>query len=130
MIYYFACSYFSILFDRFYISELQMVLSVACKMLLELIISAVLTLLRGSNSCAMGVVSLCLMVAGGPSRHTTSLQCLYDVYTTSPTLYRRFIDVETTSCVYWGCLIVISLTAISNITGYQFWVVHFVTITM
>ena len=30
-----------------------------------------------------------------PSRHTTSFQCLEDVY-------RRFIDVETTSCVFRG----------------------------
>ena len=36
-----------------------------------------------------------------PSRHTTSFQRLWDVYTTSPTLYRRLLDVETTSCVYW-----------------------------
>ena len=36
-----------------------------------------------------------------PSRHTTSFQRLYDVYTTSATSYRRRIDVETTSCVYW-----------------------------
>ena len=36
-----------------------------------------------------------------PSRHTTSFQRLYDVYTTSLTSYRRRIDVETTSCVYW-----------------------------
>ena len=35
------------------------------------------------------------------SRHTTSFQRLYDVYTTSATSYRRRIDVETTSCVYW-----------------------------
>ena len=39
-----------------------------------------------------------------PSRHTTSFQRLYDVYTTSATSYRRRIDVETTSCVYWVCL--------------------------
>ena len=36
-----------------------------------------------------------------PSRHTTSFQRLYDVYTTSATSYRRRIDVETTLCVYW-----------------------------
>ena len=36
-----------------------------------------------------------------PSRHTTSFQRLYDVYTTSATSYRRRINVETTSCVYW-----------------------------
>ena len=36
-----------------------------------------------------------------PSRHTTSFQRLYDVYTTSLTSCRRRIDVETTSCVYW-----------------------------
>ena len=36
-----------------------------------------------------------------PSRHTTSFQRLYDVYTMSLTSYRRRIDVETTSCVYW-----------------------------
>ena len=36
-----------------------------------------------------------------PSRHTTSFQRLYDVYTTSLTLYRRRIYVETTSCIYW-----------------------------
>ena len=36
-----------------------------------------------------------------PSRHTTSFQRLYDLYTTSLTSYRRRIDVETTSCVYW-----------------------------
>ena len=36
-----------------------------------------------------------------PSRHTTSFQRLYDVYTTSATSYRRRKDVETTSCVYW-----------------------------
>ena len=35
-----------------------------------------------------------------PSRHTTSFQRLYDVYTTSATSYRRRINVETTSCVY------------------------------
>ena len=37
-----------------------------------------------------------------PSRHTTSFQCLEDVYTTSTTSYRRFIDVETTLCVFRG----------------------------
>ena len=37
-----------------------------------------------------------------PSRHTTLFQRLKDVYTTSPTSYRRLIDVETTSCVYWA----------------------------
>ena len=42
-----------------------------------------------------------------PSRHTTSFQRLYDVYTTSVTSYRRRIDVETTSCVYWVCTCVI-----------------------
>ena len=36
-----------------------------------------------------------------PSRHTTSFQRLYDIYATSLTSYRRRIDVETTSCVYW-----------------------------
>ena len=36
-----------------------------------------------------------------PSRHTTSFQLLHDVYTTSLTSYRRRIDVETTSYVYW-----------------------------
>ena len=36
------------------------------------------------------------------SRHTTSFQRLYDVYTKSLTSYRRRIDVETTSCVHWG----------------------------
>ena len=36
-----------------------------------------------------------------PSRHTTSFQRLYDVYTTSPMSYRCLIDVEMTSCVYW-----------------------------
>ena len=36
-----------------------------------------------------------------PSRHTTSFQRLYNVYTTSGTSYRCRIDVETTSCVYW-----------------------------
>ena len=36
-----------------------------------------------------------------PSRHTTSFQRLCDVYTTSLTSYRRRIDVETTSRVYW-----------------------------
>ena len=28
-------------------------------------------------------------------------RCRFNVYTTSPTSYRRLIDVETTSCVYW-----------------------------
>ena len=37
-----------------------------------------------------------------PSRHTTSFQRLYDVYTTSATSYRRIIEVEATSCVYWN----------------------------
>ena len=36
-----------------------------------------------------------------PSRHTTPFQRLYDAYTTSLTSYRRRVDVETTSCVYW-----------------------------
>ena len=36
-----------------------------------------------------------------PSRHMTSFQRLQDVNTTSPTSYRRLIDVETMSCVYW-----------------------------
>ena len=40
-----------------------------------------------------------------PSRHTTSFQRLYDVYTTSATSYRRRIDVETTSCVFWDMVI-------------------------
>ena len=35
-----------------------------------------------------------------PSRHTTSFQHLH-VFTTSPTLYWRLINVETTPCVYW-----------------------------
>ena len=35
------------------------------------------------------------------SRHMTSFQRLYDVYTTSLTSYRCRIDAETTSCVYW-----------------------------
>ena len=37
-----------------------------------------------------------------PSGHMTSFQRLYDVYATSLTSYRRRIDAETTSCVYWG----------------------------
>ena len=37
-----------------------------------------------------------------PSRHTTSFQRLSDAYTTSPTSYRRLIDVETTLCVCWN----------------------------
>ena len=41
-----------------------------------------------------------------PSRHTTSFQRLYDVYTTSATSYRRRKDVETTSCVYWGSTLI------------------------
>ena len=41
------------------------------------------------------------LIAHYPSRHTTSFQRLYDVYTTSATSYRRRIDVETTSCAYW-----------------------------
>ena len=41
-----------------------------------------------------------------PSRHTKSFQRLYDVYTTSATSYRRRIDVETTSCVYWDWRVV------------------------
>ena len=40
-------------------------------------------------------------VSDFPSRHTTSFQRLYDVYTTSATSYRRRINVETTSCIYW-----------------------------
>ena len=36
-----------------------------------------------------------------PSRHKTSFQRLSEVYKMSPTSYRRLIDVETTSCVYW-----------------------------
>ena len=36
-----------------------------------------------------------------PSRHTTSFQRLQDVSKTSATAYRRLIDVETTSFVYW-----------------------------
>ena len=35
------------------------------------------------------------------SRHTTSFQRLYYVYTTSATSYRRLLDIEKTSCVYW-----------------------------
>ena len=35
-----------------------------------------------------------------PSRHNTSFRRLSEVYKMSPTLYRRLIDVETTSCVY------------------------------
>ena len=44
------------------------------------------------------------------SRHTTSFQRLYDVYTTSLTWYRRLIDVKTTSCVYWESLWIIHAT--------------------
>ena len=40
-----------------------------------------------------------------PSRHTTSFQCLQDVYTTSLTSYRRLVDVETTSRVYWKVML-------------------------
>ena len=36
-----------------------------------------------------------------PSRHTTSFQRLYYVYMTSATSYRRLLDIEKTSCVYW-----------------------------
>ena len=32
-------------------------------------------------------------------------RCRFNVYTTSPTLYRRLIDVETTSYVYWDAMI-------------------------
>ena len=38
------------------------------------------------------------------SRHTSSIQRLQDVYTTSLTSNRCLIDVETTSCVYWDSL--------------------------
>ena len=37
-----------------------------------------------------------------PSRYTTSFKRLKEDKTTSATSYRRLIDVETTSCVYWG----------------------------
>ena len=51
-----------------------------------------------------------------PSRHTKSFQRLYDVYTPSPTSYRRYIDVETTSCVYWdGCLFLLTGTVMTVI---------------
>ena len=36
-----------------------------------------------------------------PSGLTTSLQRLWDVYTTSAMSYRHLTCVETTSCVYW-----------------------------
>ena len=37
-------------------------------------------------------------------------------YTTSPTSYRRYIDVETTSCVYWdGCLFLLTGTVMTVI---------------
>ena len=36
-----------------------------------------------------------------PSRHTTSFQRLWEVFTTSVMSYRRLADVETTLCVYW-----------------------------
>ena len=36
-----------------------------------------------------------------PSQHMKSFQRLQDVYTTSPTSYRRLRDVETMLCVYW-----------------------------
>ena len=39
-----------------------------------------------------------------PSRHKTSFQRLFEVHTTSPASYRRLIDVETTSCVYWDTI--------------------------
>ena len=35
-----------------------------------------------------------------PSRHATSFQRLYDVYTMSVTSYRHRIDIEMTSCIY------------------------------
>ena len=61
VIYYFACSNCSILFNGFYVLGL----SAACKISLELTISSVLILLLGSESCVMGLLSLCLVVAGG-----------------------------------------------------------------
>ena len=36
-----------------------------------------------------------------PSRHTTSFQRLWEIFTTSVMSYRRLADVETTLCVYW-----------------------------
>ena len=36
---------------------------------------------------------------------TQPFQRLQDVYTTSPTLYRRLTDAETTQCVYWMVII-------------------------
>ena len=51
-----------------------------------------------------------------PSRHTTSFQHPQDVYTTPPTSYRRLLDVETTSCVYWVFLV---LLVTHNIYAFQ-----------
>ena len=48
-----------------------------------------------------------------PSRHATSFQRLYDVYTTSATSYRRRIDVETMSCVYREVKMLLRLFSLS-----------------
>ena len=53
-----------------------------------------------------------------PSRHTTSFQRLYDVYTTSATSYRRRIDVETTSCVHWETNFEFKLLLFSAVRSY------------
>ena len=58
-------------------------------------------LLRNTGQKSVNFCKFCKYKIYHPSRHTMLFQRLYDVYTTSVTSYRRRIDVETTSCVYW-----------------------------
>ena len=56
---------------------------------------------RVKQSFHYQIVKVFHSVVSDPIRHATSFQRLEDVYVTSPTLYRRLTDVETTLCVYW-----------------------------
>ena len=54
-----------------------------------------------------------------PSRHTMFFQRLYGVYTTPLTSYRRRIDVEATSCVYWEAVVGSNLMFLNVNTGFS-----------
>ena len=76
----------------------------------SLIVSNILSRSRRVATCSVSVLRL-------PSRHTTSFQQLCDLYTTSLMSYRRRIDVETTSCVYWVYILTRSKLFSSTLTS-------------